>query len=69
MISVIVTEIYLNGFNQKQNRRYKMNEVRFQFHFLIVKFYSSIMDLLSEKCNEHIAKAEKILDEIERYGA
>lgn len=44
-----------------------MNKVRFQFHFLIVKFYSSIMDLLSEKCNEHNAKAEKILEELERY--
>lgn len=46
-----------------------MNEVRFQFHLLIVKFYFSIMNLLYEKCNEHIAKADKILKELERYGA
>lgn len=47
-----------------------MNKVRFQFHFLIVKFYSSIINLLYEKKkNEHIAKAEKILEELERYGA
>ena len=46
-----------------------MNKVRFKFHFLIVKFYSSIINLLYEKNNEHIAKAEKILDELERYGA
>lgn len=53
----------------KDKKRIKMNKVRFQFHFLIVKFYSSIMSLLYEKCNEHITKAEKILDELERYGA
>ena len=54
----------------------KMNKVRFEFHFVVVKFYSSIMNLLYEKmnllyekCNEHIAKAEKILEDLERYGA
>lgn len=47
--------------------RLKMNEVRFQFHFLIVKFYFSVMSLLYEECNEHVTKAEKILDELERY--
>ena len=47
----------------------KMNKVRFEFHFVIVKFYSSIMNLLYEKGNEHIDKAEKILDELERYSA
>lgn len=46
-----------------------MNKVRFQFHFLIVKFYSSIINLLCEKKNEHNIKAEKILEELERYGA
>lgn len=46
-----------------------MNEVRFRFHLAVMKFYVSIMNLLSEKCDEHNAKAEKILDELERYGA
>ena len=50
-----------------------MNKVRFRFHSVAVKFYSSIMNLLMnllyEKCNEHIAKAEKILEDLERYGA
>ena len=46
-----------------------MNKVRFRFHSVAVKFYSSIMNLLYEKCNKHNAKAEKILDELERYGA
>ena len=46
-----------------------MNKVRFQFHFLIVKFYSSIINLLYEKNHEHIAKAEKILEELDRYDA
>lgn len=46
-----------------------MNEVRFKFHLAVTKFYVSIMNLLSEKCDEHNAKAEKILDELERYGA
>lgn len=45
----------------------EMNEVRFRFHLAVTKFYLSIMDLLSEKCNEHIAKADKILKELERY--
>lgn len=45
-----------------------MNEVRFDFHFALVKFYFSIMNLLYEKCNEHIAKAVKILGEVKRYG-
>lgn len=43
-----------------------MNEVRFEFHLAVIKFYFSIMSLLHEKCNEHIAKAEKILEELER---
>jgi hypothetical protein len=43
-----------------------MNEVRFRFHLAVIKFYFSIMNLLHEKCNEHIAKAEKILEELER---
>ena len=46
-----------------------MNEVRFRFHLAVIKFYVSIMNLLSEKCNKHNIKAEKILDELERYGA
>ena len=46
-----------------------MNEVRLEFHFAVIKFYYSIMNLLYEKCNEHIAKAEKILEDLERYGA
>ena len=46
-----------------------MNKVRFEFHFMVVKFYSSIMNLLYEKGNAHIDKAEKILDELERYSA
>ena len=46
-----------------------MNKVRFRFHSVAVKFYSSIMNLLYEKCNEHIAKAKKILEDLERYGA
>lgn len=29
-----------------------MNEVRFRFHLAVTKFYLSIMNLLSEKCNE-----------------
>lgn len=45
-----------------------MNKVRFDFHLAVIKFYYSIMDSLSGKCNEHIAKAEKILEELERYG-
>ena len=47
-----------------------MNEVRFEFHLAVIKFYFSIMNLLYEKCNEHVAKAEKILEELERmeYG-
>lgn len=48
--------------------RLKMNEVRFKFHLAVTKFYLSIMDLLSKKCNEHNIKAEKILGELERYG-
>lgn len=44
-----------------------MNEVRFRFHLAVTKFYLSIMNLLSEKCNEHNIKAEKILEELERY--
>lgn len=47
----------------------EMNEVRFRFHLAVTKFYLSIMNLLSEKCNEHNIKAEKILKELERYGA
>lgn len=43
-----------------------MNEVRFKFHLTVIKFYFSIMSLLHEKCNEHIAKAEKILAGLER---
>lgn len=46
-----------------------MNEVRFRFYLAVMKFYVSIINLLSEKCDEHNAKAEKILDELERYGA
>lgn len=45
-----------------------MNEVRLRFHLAVTKFYLSIMNLLSEKCNEHNIKAEKILKELERYG-
>lgn len=44
-----------------------MNVVRFRFHSAVIKFYSSILNLLYEKCNEHITKAEKILNELERY--
>lgn len=46
-----------------------MNEVRVRFHLVVMKFYFSIMKLLCECCNEHIDKAEKILDELKRYGA
>lgn len=46
-----------------------MNEVRFRFHLAVIKFYIAIMNLLLEKCNKHNIKAEKILDELERYGA
>ena len=46
-----------------------MNEVRLEFHFAVIKFYYSIMNLLYEKCNKHNAKAEKILDDLERYDA
>lgn len=45
-----------------------MREVRFRFHLAIIKFYFSIMTLLYEKCNEHSAKAEKIIEELKRYG-
>lgn len=56
-----------NGFNQKQNRKgKKMNTVRFKFHLAVVKFYISIMELLSEKCYKHNTKAEQILKESER---
>lgn len=43
-----------------------MNEVRFRFHLAVIEFYFSIMNLLHEKCNEHIDKAEKILEELDR---
>lgn len=43
-----------------------MNEVRFRFHLAVIEFYFSIMSLLHGKCNEHIAKAEKILEELDR---
>ena len=43
-----------------------MNEVRFRFHLAVIKFYFLIISLLHEKCNENIAKAEKILGELER---
>lgn len=46
-----------------------MNEVRFRFHLAVIKFYVSIMNSLSQKCDEHNIKAEKILDDLERYGA
>jgi hypothetical protein len=46
--------------------RIKMNRVRFKFHLAVVKFYISIMELLSEKCYKHNAKAEQILKESER---
>lgn len=46
-----------------------MNEVRVRFHLAVMKFYVAIMNLLSEKCDKHNIKAEKILDELERYGA
>ena len=46
-----------------------INEVRFRFHLAVIKFYVSIMNLLSEKCNKHNIKAEKILDDLERYDA
>lgn len=46
-----------------------MNEARFRFHLAVMRFYISIMNLLSQKCDEHNIKAEKILDELERYGA
>ena len=46
-----------------------MNEVRFRFHLAVIKFYVSIMNLLSEKCNKNNIKAEKILDDLERYDA
>ena len=45
-----------------------MNEVRFRFHLAVMKFYVSIMNLLSQKCTEHNIKAEKILADLERYG-
>lgn len=44
-----------------------MNEVRIKFHHAVIEFYFSIIDLLYEKCNEHIAKVKKILEELERY--
>lgn len=43
-----------------------MNTVRFKFHLAVVKFYISIMELLSEKCYKHNTKAEQILKESER---
>lgn len=46
-----------------------MNEVRFRFHLAVMKFYVAIMNLLSQKCTEHNIKAEKILADLERYGA
>lgn len=46
-----------------------MNEVRFKFHLVVIKFYVLIMNLLSQKCDEHNVKAEKILKELERYDA
>ena len=46
-----------------------MNEVRLEFHFVVIKFYYSIMNLLYEKCIKHKEKKKKILDELERYGA
>lgn len=46
--------------------RIKMNRIRFKFHLSLVKFYISIMELLSEKCYKHNAKAEQILKESER---
>lgn len=47
-----------------------MNKVRFEFHLAVIKFYFSIRNLLYERCCEHIIKAEKILEELERreYG-
>lgn len=45
-----------------------MSEVRFKFHLAVMKFYVAIMNLLSEKCDKHNIKAEKILDDLERYG-
>ena len=46
-----------------------MNEVRFRFHLAVMKFYVLIMNLLSQKCDKHNIKAEKILADLERYGA
>ena len=46
-----------------------MNEVRRELQFAVIKFYYSIMNVLYEKCNKHNAKAERVLDELERYGA
>lgn len=46
-----------------------MNEVRFKFHLAVIKFYISIMNLLSQKRTEHNIEAEKILADLERYGA
>lgn len=46
-----------------------MNEARLRFHLAVMKFYVAIMNLLSEKCDKHNIKVEKILDELERYGA
>lgn len=43
-----------------------MNKVRFKVHLSLVKFYISIMELLSEKCYKHNAKAEQILKKSER---
>lgn len=48
------------------NKGVKMNEVRFRFHLAVIEFYFSIMSLLYEKCNKHIDKAEKILEELDR---
>lgn len=47
-----------------------MNKVRFRFHLAVIKFYVSIINLLSEKCKKHNIRAEKILEELERieYG-
>ena len=47
-----------------------MNKVRFEFHLAVIKFYFSIMNLLYERCCEHIIKDEKNLEELERreYG-
>lgn len=46
-----------------------MNEVRVKFHIAVTKFYLSVMELLSRCFDEHLVKAGKALEELERCDA